>query len=61
MTTEIIQTYLARQESLAPTTYNRRLAALRSFLKFLCAWGGKWLTFLLASSANRSTYEKHVP
>jgi len=27
LTTEIIQAYLARQEALAPTTYNRRLAA----------------------------------
>jgi len=29
----------ARQEALAPTTYNRRLAALRSFLNFLQAQG----------------------
>lgn len=35
LTTEIIQGYLAHQETLAPTTYNRRLAALRSFLAFL--------------------------
>jgi site-specific recombinase XerD len=42
LTTEIIQTYLARQETLAPTTYNRRLAALRSFLAFLHAQG--WYT-----------------
>src|SRR5215469_11080413 len=34
LTTEVIQAYLARQERLAPTTYNRRLAALRSFLHF---------------------------
>jgi integrase/recombinase XerD len=39
LTTEIIQAYLARQEALAPTTYNRRLAALRSFLNFLQAQG----------------------
>jgi integrase len=39
LTTEIIQAYLARQETLAPTTYNRRLAALRSFLNFLQAQG----------------------
>src|SRR5260221_3097072 len=35
LTTEIIQGYLAHQETLAPTTYNRRLAALRRFLAFL--------------------------
>lgn len=35
LTAEIIQAYLARQDALAPTTYNRRLAALRSFLNFL--------------------------
>jgi integrase/recombinase XerD len=39
LTTEIVQAYLARQERLAPTTYNRRLAALRSFLNFLQAQG----------------------
>ena len=39
LTLEIVQEYLARQEPLAPTTYNRRLAALRSFLKFLQAQG----------------------
>ncbi len=39
LTTEIIQAYLARQEMLAPATYNRRLAALRSFLAFLRARG----------------------
>jgi integrase len=39
LTLEIVQEYLARQEPLAPTTYNRRLATLRSFLKFLQAQG----------------------
>jgi integrase/recombinase XerC len=39
LTPEIIQAYLAHQEQLAPTTYNRRLAALRSFLRFLQAQG----------------------
>jgi integrase len=42
LTTEIIQGYLAHQETLAPTTYNRRLAALRSFLAFLQKQG--WQT-----------------
>lgn len=39
LTAEIIQAYLARQDALAPTTYNRRLASLRSFLNFLHTQG----------------------
>src|SRR5258708_8151417 len=39
LTTEVIQAFLARQESLAPATYNRRLAALRSFTGWLRAQG----------------------
>lgn len=39
LTTDIVQVYLAHQETLAPATYNRRLAALRSFLNFLRAQG----------------------
>src|SRR5258708_5063331 len=39
LTPELVQEYLARQERLAPATYNRRLAALRSFLNFLRAAG----------------------
>jgi integrase len=35
LTVEVTRSYLASQESLAPATYNRRLAALRSFLAFL--------------------------
>ncbi len=35
LTADILQTFLARQESLAPATYNRRLAALRSFIRWL--------------------------
>src|SRR5438034_937354 len=35
LTAEVLQTFLARQESLAPATYNRRLAALRSFTRWL--------------------------
>jgi site-specific recombinase XerD len=46
LTTEIVQAYLARQEALAPTTYNRQLAALRSFLGFLRVQG--WQTDTLA-------------
>src|SRR5258708_24385691 len=39
LTTEVIQAFLARQESLAPATYTRRLAALRSFTGWLRAQG----------------------
>jgi integrase len=35
LTTGVLQAFLARQESLAPATYNRRLAALRSFTNWL--------------------------
>src|SRR5260370_27129697 len=35
LTADVLQAFLARQESLAPTTYNRRLAALRSFTRWL--------------------------
>jgi integrase len=51
LTTEIIQAYLAHQEALAPTTYNRRLAALRSFLNFLDAQG--WQTSRLLAGVER--------
>src|SRR6266496_5952130 len=35
LTPDILQAFLARQESRAPATYNRRLAALRSFTRWL--------------------------
>ncbi len=35
-----LRAFLARQESLAPTTYNRRLAVLRSFTQWLRSRGG---------------------
>ncbi len=41
LTRDIATTYLASQEHLAPSTYNRRLAALRSFVRWLRAQG--WL------------------
>jgi site-specific recombinase XerD len=56
LTTAIIQAYLARQESLAPTTYNRRLAALRSFLGFLHAQG--WQTETLLVGVERKPERK---
>jgi site-specific recombinase XerD len=34
LTTDVLQAFLARQASLAPATYNRRLAALRSFTRW---------------------------
>jgi site-specific recombinase XerD len=58
LTTEIIQAYLARQETLAPTTYNRRLAALRSFLAFLHAQG--WQTEDLLVSVERKPERTRV-
>jgi integrase/recombinase XerD len=33
--TDVLQAFLARQEALAPATYNRRLDALRSFTRWL--------------------------
>jgi integrase len=35
LTADVLQAFLARQESLAPATYNRRLGALRSFTRWL--------------------------
>lgn len=58
LTREIIQVYLARQESLAPTTYNRRLAALRSFLEFLREQG--WQTETLLTGVERKPERKRV-
>jgi integrase len=39
LTVEVVQTFLASQEALAPATYNRRLAALRSFIRWLRTQG----------------------
>ena len=39
LTAEVVYTFLARQEALAPATYNRRLAALRSFIRWLRVQG----------------------
>jgi len=41
LTRDVATAYLASQERLAPSTYNRRLAALRSFARWLRARG--WL------------------
>ncbi len=39
LTVEVVHTFLVSQEALAPATYNRRLAALRSFIRWLRAQG----------------------
>jgi site-specific recombinase XerD len=46
LTADVLQQFLARQEALAPTTYNRRLAALRSFTRWLCGQGWETSAFL---------------
>src|SRR6266566_6788450 len=46
LTTDILHAFLARQESLAPATYNRRLAALRSFTRWLRDQGWQAEAFL---------------
>jgi integrase/recombinase XerC/integrase/recombinase XerD len=51
--------FLARQESLAPATYNRRLAALRSFTRWLNDQG--WGTETLLDSIERKPEGKCVP
>src|SRR3989440_9640366 len=39
LTADIVEAFLVRQESLAPATYNRRLAVLRSFTRWLSDQG----------------------
>jgi integrase/recombinase XerC/integrase/recombinase XerD len=46
LTTDVLHAFLARQESLAPATYNRRLAALRSFTNWLREQGWEASTLL---------------
>jgi integrase/recombinase XerC len=58
LTTKIVQAYLAREETLAPTTYNRRLAALRSFLAFLHTQG--WYTEDLLAGVERKPERTQV-
>lgn len=53
-----LQAFLARQESLAPTTYNRRLAALRSFIQWLSKQG--WTTEELLSDVERKPEGKRA-
>ncbi len=51
LTTDVLQAFLARQEPLAPATYNRRLAALRSFIQWLSDQG--WETSALLDGIER--------
>ncbi len=46
LTADIAQRFLARQESLSPAIYNRRLAALRSFTQWLSDQGWETSTLL---------------
>ena len=39
LTVEVVHTFLGRQEAFAPATYNRRLAALHSFIRWLRTQG----------------------
>src|SRR6266567_4568008 len=59
LTADVLQAFLARQESLAPTTYNRRLAALRSFIRWLHNQG--WAAEVLLDGINRKPEEKQIP
>jgi integrase len=58
LTANVLQAFLARQESLAPATYNRRLAALRSFIKWLRDQG--WETSALLDSIERKPEGKRM-
>ncbi len=51
LTAGVLHAFLARQESLAPATYNRRLAALRSFTRWLRDQG--WETSELLDGIKR--------
>jgi integrase len=58
LTTDVLQTFLARQESLAPATYNRRLAALCSFTRWLRDQG--WVADTLLDGMKRKPEGKRV-
>ncbi len=58
LTADVIQAFLARQESLAPATYNRRLAALRSFTRWLCDQG--WVADTLLNGMKRKPEGKRA-
>src|SRR2546430_13587777 len=58
LTTDVLHAFLARQESLAPVTYNRRLAALRSFTRWLRDQG--WIAEALLDGIERKPEGKRV-
>ncbi len=59
LTVEVVQTFLARQELLAPATYNRRLAALRSFIRWLRTQG--WQIEEILEKVERKPEGKQTP
>lgn len=59
LTGEVVSTFLARQEALAPATYNRRLAALRSFIRWLRAQG--WQIEDVLAQVARKPEGKRIP
>ncbi len=59
LTVEVVHTFLARQESLAPATYNRRLAALRSFIRWLRTQG--WQIEEILEKVERKPEGKQTP
>src|SRR5215471_7489563 len=58
LTADVIQVFLAQQESLAPATYNRRLAALRSFTRWLRDQG--WEASALLEGVERKPERKRT-
>src|SRR5258708_3770396 len=58
LTTDVLHAFLARQESLAPATYNRRLAALLSFTRWLREQG--WIAEALLDGIERKPERKRV-
>ncbi len=59
LTVEVVHTFLARQETLAPATYNRRLAALRSFIRWLRTQG--WQIEEILEKVERKPEGKQTP
>lgn len=58
LTADVAQRFLARQESLSSVTYNRRLAALRSFVRWLSDQG--WETSSLLDGRARKPEGKRT-
>ncbi len=58
LSADTLQAFLARQESLSPATYNRRLSALRSFIRWLRDQG--WETSALLDGVERKPEGKRM-